>query len=418
MTINDAAPDPMEDPEQIGQAFDEVFDLVDEIVGRVTDDEIEQRLRHLLADTATLADEAGPSNLDRMLRGPGWDIRSRLDLADSIGPDPMALPGLIGPEVWDEMHRALRVAREQLVDVRAAVDAARREATEQLAVAAAAKRQAEEVTAGVNAYVDAALDRARSVLAEARAEAARLITEAKLGAQETLAAAQSLAEATNVQPDASGWSRARHLVLVGSAGSGKTAFLATVTQALMRGLDNGAYVGPLLPLKVDVQRPPIHWHRRPIPIEPLMLPPGTHGFPHKGLNRIAFSDLVSCTDVVDLVYDDEQVDVLINVDGRGEDDPSKLGAGHHSAGSLRFASTSWRTPEMRAGDGGTPKLPLLVLVLSHRWSDFGQPAIPGFDVDELIDCERRQREATALTHEGSTTTRDKPVEVYGYTTKK
>lgn len=256
MTINDATPYPMEDPEQLGPAFGEVFDLVDETVEGVTDAEVEQRLRQLLADTATPGEAVDLNDLDRVLPGPSWNVSHRLD--------PTTLASMTGQAAWDEAHCALHVAREQLVVARAAADAARREAAEQRAAAAAAQQQAEEVTAGVNAYVDAALDRAESVLANARAEAARLVAEAEQQAEEILAAARARTVSAEVTPIAQAWPKARCLVVTSSVGSGKTAWFAALNAILTRLNDERCYFGD----------GPDHW--QPAAIETLLPPAAVH----------------------------------------------------------------------------------------------------------------------------------------------
>ncbi|MFF0182607.1 hypothetical protein ACFYPF_26310 [Micromonospora sp. NPDC005223] len=273
MTINDATPYPMEDPEQLGLAFGEVFDLVDETVEGVTDAEVEQRLRQLLADTATPGEAVDLNDLDRVLRGPSWNVSHRLD--------PTTLAGMTGQAAWDEAHCALQVAREQLVVARAAADAARREAAEQRAAAAAAQRQAEEVTAGVNAYVDEALDRADNVLADARAEAARLVAEAEQQAREILAAARARAVPAEVTPVMQAWSKGRCLVVSGSAGSGKTAFFATALNALLS--EPTASHEPPVPARPDFssayaqfQRQLAQVRRQLAAIEPLTPLPAVH----------------------------------------------------------------------------------------------------------------------------------------------
>ena len=138
MTVHDATPYPMEDPEQLGRAFGEVFDLVDETVEGVTDAEVEERLHDLLADTVEPAQPARPADL----LDEHWDISRRLD------PAKLTLD-LTSPAAWDEARCALQSAWEQVVVARAAAAAARCEAAEQTAAAAAARQRAAEVTAGV-----------------------------------------------------------------------------------------------------------------------------------------------------------------------------------------------------------------------------------------------------------------------------
>jgi diguanylate cyclase (GGDEF)-like protein len=135
MTNSDVMPYPMEEPDRLGELFGEVFDLVDKTVQGVTDAEVEERLRELLADAG---------------RGE---------------------PGNVGG-----IECALQAAWEQVVIAQAAAGA-RRDAEVQAAVAVETRRQSAEVTAGVNVYVHAALDRAEAILAYARQEAARLSEE-------------------------------------------------------------------------------------------------------------------------------------------------------------------------------------------------------------------------------------------------
>lgn len=58
MTINGATPDPMDDPEMVGRAFGEVFDLIDKTVEGITSAEIDGRLNQLLAEVAEPAERA------------------------------------------------------------------------------------------------------------------------------------------------------------------------------------------------------------------------------------------------------------------------------------------------------------------------------------------------------------------------
>lgn len=279
MTINDATPYPMEDPEQIGQAFGEVFDLVDETVEGVTEAEVEERLRQLLADTAEPADL---DELGRVLRGQGWNVSRRLD--------PTTLADLTGPAAWDEAHCALQVAWEQVTAARAAADAARREAAEQIAAANAARQQAAEVTAGINAYVDAALDRAEDMLANARAEAARLVAAAEQQAEEILAAARARAVPTDVTPTAQAWPKAvDRWVVVGAPGSGKTALIAAFTTILALA-DDDDHCEPLVRARADVLRSDVLWRRQSTAIKTLCYPPVVKAAGSSG--AMVWSDMV------------------------------------------------------------------------------------------------------------------------------
>ena len=226
MTTPDATPYPIEDPEQIGRAFGEVFDLVDETVKGITDAEVEERLRQLLADTPI--EPVDLDDLGRMLSRQGWNRSRRLD--------PTKLtPDLTGPPTWDEAGCALQTTWEQVAVARDAADAALREAAEQIAAADAARQQAEAVTTGVNAYVDAALDRAERILTDARAEAARLVSSAEQQADEIVAAARTRAVPAEVTPLAGTRPKATFsdscIVLVDTLGSGKTT-LATALRTI------------------------------------------------------------------------------------------------------------------------------------------------------------------------------------------
>jgi hypothetical protein len=68
----------MDDPGQIGREFGEVFDLVDEAVGRITGEQIEARLHQLLETTkarlpqllAEAVEAAEPDDVDELSHGP------------------------------------------------------------------------------------------------------------------------------------------------------------------------------------------------------------------------------------------------------------------------------------------------------------------------------------------------------------
>src|SRR2546423_6433871 len=132
MSPNDAiAPDPMEEPDQVGQLFGEVFDLVDETVAGISDAEVDEWLRALLAGTAEPVEPADLDELARVLAGQGWDVTAPSD-------GPRFAERLTDPAEWGAARCALRLAWEQVAIARAAAATARAEAEAQTAAAARA----------------------------------------------------------------------------------------------------------------------------------------------------------------------------------------------------------------------------------------------------------------------------------------
>ncbi|MFI7077159.1 hypothetical protein ACIBO1_07690 [Micromonospora sp. NPDC049903] len=232
MTIDDATRYPMDDPEPLGQTFGEVFDLVDETIEGITDAEIEERLHQLLADTTEPVETFDLDELARVLRSYGWDICRRREsmFHDLLSPD------------WDEVHCALESAYKELALRRAQAEVARREAAEQVAALTAARQQAAEVTNGINAYVDAALDRAQSVLDDAQVQAARLLAAAEQQAAQIISTARLQAAPAEVTP-VNAWSAFRRadrslLLVAAPPGGGKTYTLLTALERYLALLGN------------------------------------------------------------------------------------------------------------------------------------------------------------------------------------
>jgi DNA replication protein DnaC len=212
MTTHDATPYPSPDePERIGQLFGEVFDLVDETVDGITDAEVDRALRQVYAD-GELGQTANLDELAEMLTRTDWKVSSTGPV--KLGQDPAELAA------WTEVTVA-----------RAAASAARAEAQMHIAAAAKARQQAAEVTAGAKAFVDKALDEAKTTKTDAKKKAARLIAEAKQQAEEILAAARASAATAEPSPIAHWATRdlmagPRLMLITGAAGAGKT-WLAT-----------------------------------------------------------------------------------------------------------------------------------------------------------------------------------------------
>lgn len=179
MNTNDAAY-PMGEPGPDGEFIDEV----DRAVARVTDADVEDRLRQFLAETGYIH----PDDVDALPRA--W-----FGTAPAYGDAPGLADG--GPH-GAEWLRFVQDVQRQAACAQAAAAAARHEADLQAdrailaeQTAAAALRRADELRAAADAYVDTVLDRAQSVLADARAEAEQIVTSARRQAEEITAAARS-----------------------------------------------------------------------------------------------------------------------------------------------------------------------------------------------------------------------------------
>ncbi len=228
MTANDMTPCPAGEPEQPWQLFREVFDLIDETVKGITDAEIENRLRQVLADVSS--DE--PGDLDELGRRLAGINRTAVHL-DMLGP----AIGLSNPAEWDQARSLLHLAQEAASE--AALQAAAAERAAQ--VTTDARRQADEVTASADAYVDLALDRAAALLADAREQAATIVAEAEQQAATIVAEAEQqaatiVAEAQGQMPNP--WiadsfrdaltNRGLVTLVSGPPGCGKTAISAEI----------------------------------------------------------------------------------------------------------------------------------------------------------------------------------------------
>lgn len=187
MTTNDPIPYPPGEPEEIGQLFAEVFDLVDAEVDAIPDEHVSDRLQQLLWDSGYV-DPAEPAGIGIVLGG------ARGGTTD--------LGGLIeGVHVARELEQArcaLRAVQEEVAQAEARAQAVREEADTLRAAAQRmmrealqARQHAEDTRAGADAYVDAALDRALDIVAEAQARAGHIIAEADQQAEVITAAAQA-----------------------------------------------------------------------------------------------------------------------------------------------------------------------------------------------------------------------------------
>lgn len=198
MTTNDMTTQPHGEPEPLEQMFGEVFDLVDETVDRVTDDEVGDRLRQVLA--AAGYEDPGDSHQSRgALVDPGRTI-AHLDVA-------RLAKELSTTAEWEQTKCLLRALQEEVAIAQTSAVAARRESEIQMAIAdratqavAEAQKHATEVKAGADAYVDKALDRAQAILAEAREQAARIVADAERQTEEITAAARTRVASIDATP--------------------------------------------------------------------------------------------------------------------------------------------------------------------------------------------------------------------------
>jgi hypothetical protein len=161
MNTHDMTPHPPDQPEPIEHLFRKVFDLVDETIDGITDIEVDDRLRRLLAEAG--CDDSQPEPPGQGTDAPPDQTTDSIDV-------PAAL---VVPDFAEEFAAAAE----------GVVEALTAEVNHAVQVAAETKKRAAEITVGVNAYVDAALDRASSeaaaILADAHERAARIIADAE-----------------------------------------------------------------------------------------------------------------------------------------------------------------------------------------------------------------------------------------------
>ncbi len=195
MTANDMTPCPAGEPEQPWQLFREVFDLIDETVKGITDAEIENRLRQVLADVSS--DE--PGDLDELGRRLAGINRTAVHL-DMLGP----AIGLSNPAEWDQARCLLHLAQE---------------AASEAALQAAAAERAAQVTTDAATIVAEAEQQAATIVAEAEQQAATIVAEAQ-GQMPNPWIADSFRDALT--------NRGLVTLVSGPPGCGKTAILAEI----------------------------------------------------------------------------------------------------------------------------------------------------------------------------------------------
>lgn len=191
MTTNEMPPYSPGEPEPLGQLFREVLDMIDESVDRITDDEVDERLRRLLAEAGY--DDGRPEPAPYRTPAP-------LDLGEyqpPVDPPEPGAPAARQPsELWTELSPGTREAIDEAVALaaRRVAEALAAEAERAAETTAEAARRASEITAGLNAYADEVLDRASAqasaLLAEARERAARIVADAEDHAAQITAAAR------------------------------------------------------------------------------------------------------------------------------------------------------------------------------------------------------------------------------------
>lgn len=230
MTTNDTSSYPAGEPDDLWELYREVLDLVDEEVDAITDEEVDDRLRQVLTDTGYLdADRGEISAVLGIARG-----AAHLDLAGLV-------KRLSDSTEWDEAACLLAAAQHEAAMAQARAKAAWRQAQTELAraaqaaeEAAEARRHADEITAGVDAYVDQEIDRAAAIIAEAQEQAARIVAEAEQRAERitaTIQAGKTPSFLTVELGDGTTDAAPARVMLVGAGGVGKTSLLAAIAAA-------------------------------------------------------------------------------------------------------------------------------------------------------------------------------------------
>ncbi len=175
MNTHHPAPDPDPDePEQIAQLASEVFDLVDQTVAAISDDDITAALNGVLASAAVA---------DHLEQTVGCHIEPQDAVSDVDS-------GLSRSGRWTVVNDDQQSAWAEVALARAAaaaahtqVGAARAELRKAHGAIAAARQQAHEVVTGAKAYADEQLDHAATIVHDAKEEAARLIADAQRQAE-------------------------------------------------------------------------------------------------------------------------------------------------------------------------------------------------------------------------------------------
>jgi hypothetical protein len=148
------------------ELFREAFDLADELAARITDDEVEARLRRLLR----VQGAGGP--------GPSQAIPPCSPSADCpVLPDNITAGSfkLAPAEIIQQLH----AAREEATRARQLAAAWAAEAEQAKREAAAARQQAQQIIDDAQDRADAQLQRAASIITDARCQAADIIADAR-----------------------------------------------------------------------------------------------------------------------------------------------------------------------------------------------------------------------------------------------
>ena len=217
MTTNDMTPQPPRDHEPLGEVFREVFDLVDETVEKITDDDVEERLSRLLAGARRhRRDRSSDHGIFIKFRTDDHPLPQRwetvLEVATPVRCAKAEFSAL--STAWllsRQLTRALQIAQRDAAVSWAQANLARRDAhtyTKRAAeakraadaadeIAAAAAKRAARITAEADAQVNAALDRVSAAAAKATRTGASILAAAERDAarraQEIVAAAEQRA---------------------------------------------------------------------------------------------------------------------------------------------------------------------------------------------------------------------------------
>jgi hypothetical protein len=173
MTNGDMTPRQPDDQEPLAQLFGELFDLVDETVERVTDDDVEEHLRRVLGQTGYgspgTPELSCPDNPKALAYQPGWGDAAAAAIVDGAH------------------RRAAMITMTAQLKAEACND----EAQSARRFAAAAHRRAEQIIADAEEEADAALKRAAKMVADARGQAEQIISDAHQEAERIVWAARN-----------------------------------------------------------------------------------------------------------------------------------------------------------------------------------------------------------------------------------
>ncbi|GID29120.1 hypothetical protein [Paractinoplanes brasiliensis] len=184
MTIDPTSYPRREEPS--GDEFREVFDLIDQTVDDITDEDIDVHLNALLM-LEGFDSEPDAADLTGGPVGLRIDELGQFSLADLAGatelPDLECRRRTLRAEIARLDAEAL-VARQRRDTELSRLHAATVTAAAAEEIAAEAQARAHSAEEGLDAYVNTALDRAQEILDKARADADAMIAEARLKAEE------------------------------------------------------------------------------------------------------------------------------------------------------------------------------------------------------------------------------------------